>query len=128
MEVAAEVAAADSDPRQIAHETQTPFKQLPHQGAAWFRNESLFQRGFLLLAVHPGQSKSESNRQESSIQKPGTPAVSAEIGRGFRLDTKTENPVKSFLLSAYSSFASHRGRRVSQQGAASSLLQTRQET
>ena len=56
------------------------------------------------------------------------PAVSAETSLELRLDTKTEYPVKLSLLSELSSFSSHCGRRVTQQGAASCLLQTRQET
>ena len=69
--VAAAVAGevADSDPYQIADETRTPFKQLPHLGAACFRTASLCQRDFLVLAVHPGKSNSESDYNEATIEK-----------------------------------------------------------
>ena len=96
----AEEAALDSDPPQITHETRKLIKQLPHQGIV----------------------------RSQAPKKAETPAVSAEIRHGFHLDIKTENPVKSVFLSESSSFASHRGRRVPQPGAASSLSQTRQET
>ena len=38
------VAAVDSNPHQVQHETRKLFRQLPHQGAACFRRWTLYVR------------------------------------------------------------------------------------